>query len=371
MRPNGRWYVSELYRQTEMLMENRPLRVLNIMLGRGLGGLEQALLDYAVALTQRGHEVHSVMHPNAALRPALEARVGAPHTLSQAGAWDPLAAARLRLLLRRLRPDISIAHGNRAVSMLRLAGAAPIGAVLANYKIDCAGLAAAFCPTLDLKRHAVAQGMAASCAYHIPYMVDVPPAPPRRGMQAPPVIGTMGRFVAKKGFDVFLAALDRLRSNGVPFRAVLAGDGAGRGSLERLAADNGVRDVLSFPGWVTDKASFFAGIDLFCLPSHHEPFGIVLIEAMAHAVPIVATDSEGPVEILRDSFDGLIVPRGDAERMAQALGTLMADPARAGRLGACAYRQVLLRYDVPRVGEQLDHAVHEIVERARSLGATA
>ena len=347
------------------------MRILNVMLGRGLGGLEQALLDYAVALTQLGHDVQTVMHPNAALRPALEARVGVPHTLSHAGAWDPLAAARLRLLLRRLRPDISIAHGNRAVALLRLAGAAPIAAVLANYKINCTGLAAAFCPTLDLKRHATEQGVPASCAYHIPYMVEMPPAPQPRRMREPSVIGTMGRFVAKKGFDVFLAALGRLRSSGVPFRAVLAGDGPEHATLERLATELGLQDVLSFPGWVTDKAEFFAGIDLFCLPSHHEPFGIVLIEAMAHAVPIVAADSEGPVEILRDNSDGLIVPRGDPARMAQALQALIADRARAERLAANAYRQVLLRYDVPRVGERIDHAVREIVERARSFGATA
>jgi glycosyltransferase involved in cell wall biosynthesis len=344
---------------------------MNVMLGRGLGGLEQALLDYAVALTQRGHEVHTVMHPNAALLPAVKARVGAPHTLPHVGAWDPLAATRLRLLLRRLRPDISIAHGNRAVALLRRAGAAPIAAVLANYKIKCTGLAAVFCPTLDLKRHAARQGVAASCAYHIPYMVEVPPAPPSRGLREPPVIGTMGRFVAKKGFDVFLAAMGRLRTAGIPFRAVLAGDGPERAALERLATEIGLGNVLSFPGWVTNKAAFFAGIDTFCLPSHHEPFGIVLIEAMAHAVPIVATDSEGPMEILIDNSNGLIVPRRDPTRMAQALQALIANPARAEGLAANAYRQVLLEYDVPRVGERIDHAVHEIVERARSLGATA
>jgi glycosyltransferase involved in cell wall biosynthesis len=343
---------------------------MNVMLGRGLGGLEQALLDYGVALTHRGHEVHTVIHPDAALRPALEARVGPPHTLPHAGVWDPLAAARLSLLLRRLRPDISIAHGNRAVGLLRLAGAAPIGAVLANYKIKCAELAAAFCPTIDLKRHAIEQGLGASCAYHIPYMVEVPPAPSRRGMREPPMIGTMGRFVAKKSFDVFLAALARLRANGIPFRAVLAGDGAERGALERLAAESGLRDVLTFPGWVTEKAEFFAGIDVFCLPSHHEPFGIVLIEAMAHALPIVATDSEGPVEILRGDTDGLIVPRGDPERMAQALAALVADPVFAAGLAANAYQRVLSTYDVPRVGERLDHAVRDTLQRTRTLGAT-
>jgi glycosyltransferase involved in cell wall biosynthesis len=346
------------------------LRILNAMLGRGLGGLEQALLDYAVALTECGHDVHTVIHPNAALRPALEAKRTPLHDLPHVGAWDPLAVTRLRRLLRQLAPDISIAHGNRALSLLRVAGAAPLGAVLANYKIKCAGIAAAFCPTLDLRRHAIEQGLPESSAYHVPYMVDVPAEPRRHAWRTPPIIGAMGRFVGKKGFDVFINGLARLQANGTAFRAILAGDGPERGALERLAVERRLGDVLSFPGWVTDKPAFFADIDLFCLPSHHEPFGIVLIEAMAHGLPIVATDSEGPTEILHDGIDGMIVPRGDVVRLAQVLGGLIADRDNAATLAGNAYRHVRTTYDVPRVGARLDLAVREIVERAGRLEAT-
>jgi len=177
-------------------------------------------------------------------------------------------------------------------------------------------------------------------------------------------------MVAKKGFDVFIDVLARLQSNGTVLRAILAGDGSERGALERLAVQRGLSDVLSFPGWITDKQAFFAGIDVFCLPSHHEPFGIVLIEAMAHALPIVTTDSEGPAEILHDGVDGMIVPRGDIAQLAEALGTLIAERDRAETLAANAYRHVLATYDVPRVGARLDLAVREIVERAGRLEAT-
>jgi glycosyltransferase involved in cell wall biosynthesis len=154
------------------------------------------------------------------------------------------------------------------------------------------------------------------------------------------------------------------------FRASLAGDGPERGALENLAVEHGVREALSFPGWVTDKSAFFAGIDLFCLPSHHEPFGIVLIEAMAHGLAIVATDSEGPTQILHDGIDGMIVPRGDAVRLARVLEVLIADRDTAETLGANAYRHVLATYDVPRVGARLDLAVRDVVERAGRLEAT-
>ena len=82
--------------------------------------------------------------------------------------------------------------------------------------------------------------------------------------------------------------------------------GKGRSARHSSASPtvHGLAGCAGFPGWVDDKPAFFAGIDVFCLPSHHEPFGIVLIEAMAQAMPIVATDSEGPSEILRDGIDG-------------------------------------------------------------------
>jgi len=336
------------------------------MLGRGLGGLEQALLDYSDALSRFGHEVHAVIHPDAAIRPALEARGALWHGMPHLGAWDLIAATRLRLLLRRLRPDLSIAHGNRAMSLLRRAGADPLIAVLPNYKMNCCGAAAVFYPTLDLKRYAERQGVADTCLHHIPSMVEVPPFPPPRSRRQPPVIGSMGRFVAKKGFDVFIVALARLRAYGAEFRAILAGDGPERAALERLATQHHLQDVLTFPGWVDDKPTFFASIDVFCLPSHHEPFGIVLIEAMAQAVPIVSTNSEGPSEIVHDGTEGVLVPRGDSEAMGRAIGGILADPERAARLGANAHRHARETFDLMCVGARLDLAVRR-VKRPRSM----
>jgi len=343
------------------------------MLGRGLGGLEQALLDYSDALSRFGHEVHAVIHPEAAIRPALEARGALWHGLPHLGAWDMIASTRLRLLLRRLSPDLSIAHGNRAMSLLRRAGADPLIAVLPNYKMNCRGAAAVFYPTLDLKHYAERQGVADTCLYHIPSMVDVPPLPPPRSRRQPPVIGSMGRFVAKKGFDVFILALARLRAHGAEFRAVLAGDGPERTALQHLATQHHLQGVLTFPGWVDDKPTFFASLDVFCLPSHHEPFGIVLIEAMAQAMPIVSTDSEGPSEIVHDGTDGALVPRGDLEAMARAIGRMLADPERAARFGVNAHRHARETFDLMRVGAQLDLAVRR-VKRPRSMqtvGVTA
>ena len=337
-----------------------PLRIANVMLGRQLGGLEQAALDYHDALSRIGHDVHTVIHPDAAIRKGLEAHQGTWHGLTHWGEWDVSAGLRLRLLLRRLAPDVCIAHGNRAMRLLRWAGAEPVVAVLPNYKMTCRGAAGVFYPTMDLRRYALEQGVAEQCLFHVPSMVEVPEAPSARVPGRPPVIGAMGRFVGKKGFDVFLEALTVLRSSGTVFRAILAGDGPERTVLEQLMARRGLQHVLAFPGWVEDKPAFFAGIDIFCVPSHHEPFGIVVIEAMAQGVPVVATASEGPSEILRDGVDGVLAPRADAARLAQAIAGLIAEPDRAARLATNAYQRARQEFDFPRVAERIELALRRV-----------
>jgi glycosyltransferase involved in cell wall biosynthesis len=348
-----------------------PLRIVNVMLGRGLGGLEQAMLDYADALNLFGHHMHAVVRPDAAVRAALEKRPGEVHTLAHLGVWDIIAATRLRRLLQRVRPDVSIAHGNRAMSLLRQAGADPLIAVLPNYKMKCRGATAVFYPTLDLKRFAQRQKPGENHLYHIPSMVNVPPSPPQRVNHEPPIIGAMGRFVAKKGFALFITALGLMRSQDIGFRAVLAGEGPEHTSLHRLAAVSGLQDVLAFPGWVADKEAFFESIDVFCLPSQHEPFGIVLIEAMAHAMPIVATDSEGPSEILRDGTHAALVSRGDAEHLAQALTAMIAEPDRAACLGNNAYREARETYHLPHVGARLEQAIRHVLEQKSMQSSSA
>jgi glycosyltransferase involved in cell wall biosynthesis len=344
-----------------------PLRIANIMLGGGLGGMEQALLDHNDALTLTGHQVLAVIRPDAAVRPALEARGAAWHGLVHLGSWDVVAAMRLRRLLHRFDPDLCVAHGNRAMSLLRAAGAAPVVAVLPNYKMKCHDAAGVFYPTLSLRQYAEGQGVPDVAMHHIPSMVRVPPTPRRRDRRDTPIIGAMGRFVAKKGFDLFIAALGQLRERGAGFRALLAGDGEERAALERRVAECGLADVVSFTGWVSDKPKFFDAIDVFCLPSHHEPFGIVLLEAMAQGMPIVATGSEGPSEILRDGIDGDVVPIGDAERLAHALRRMIADPERAERLGEAAWRRARDVYDLPRVAARIDRAVRDVVATSRRM----
>ncbi|MSP30338.1 MAG: glycosyltransferase family 1 protein [Acetobacteraceae bacterium] len=345
------------------------MHIVNIMLGRGVGGIEQAFGDYSEGLAGRFHRVTAITDPFAAVNARLQEIGIETRSLVNLGEWDWFAAYRLRRLLRALRPDVVLTHGSRAFTMARRAidGFCPLVGVAHNYNARIRHLAQAdgvFAITNDLARHLAALGVPSDRIFHIPNMIrlgrfDLGSGPRRGARHSPPVIGTMGRFVPKKGFAVFIDALALLHQRGYVFRAVLGGTGAEEQRLRARARTVGLDPVLVFPGWITDKAAFFVGIDIFCLPSLHEPFGIVLLEAFAHGVPVVSTDSEGPRDFLVPNTDTLVVPVANAAALADALARLLDDPALASTLAANGFTKAQDVFAIERVSAQIEQALTE------------
>lgn len=342
------------------------MRIVNAMFGCGLGGIEQTFVDYCETIAMQGHEVVAVLHPAAKIRPQVEALGGVEvHCIPNIGAWDVVARFRLARLLRRVRADAAILHANRAVALMRDAavasGCRTVG-VTHNYRLSRQiGLDGFFATTEDLRQALVRQGQAGDSIHLIPNMIRldaVPPHPRERG--AVPVIGSMGRFVQVKGYPVFIEALALLRQRGVEFSARLGGDGEEREALRSQAAALGLGDVLEFSGWVRDKTAFFGSIDMFCLPSLSEAFGLVLLEAFAHKVPVVTSDAPGPADISTDGVDALVVPRGDAFALADGLQRLLEDAALAGRLASAAANTVAA-YGLDTVGKKICTALERII----------
>jgi len=122
------------------------------------------------------------------------------------------------------------------------------------------------------------------------------------GSGRPVKLLSYGRYVHKKGFDILLQAFARLRTNGVDAELVIYGAGPCFADLERLCKELGLRECVKLNGWVDDIQGTLDQSDLFILPSRDEPFGIVMLEAMARGVPIVTTRTQGPVQVLDDSM---------------------------------------------------------------------
>lgn len=344
------------------------MHIVNIMLSKGLGGIEQAFVDYTDGLMHRGHTVTPITHPKAAVNAQLAKIHATPKHLHNLGEWDPIAVYRLRAMLEKLHPNVILTHTGRSYALARRADRriAPLVGIAHNYHGRIARMKNAegvFVITRDIMRFALEQGIREDQIFLIPNMIECTTLPVHGHRRNPPVIGAIGRMVAKKGFDVLLDALKILHDRSYPFKAVLAGDGEEAQALNARVQALGLQGVVSMPGWLEDKSAFYETIDIFCLPSLHEPFGIVLLEAFKYGVPVVATDSEGPRDIVTPNFDALLAKKGSAEDLAENLARMLGDPALGATLATNGFIKVKTLYSMESISERIEKALYTVIKR--------
>lgn len=344
------------------------MKILNIMLGKGKGGLEQAALDYSNALIMSGHEVTTITRTDAWAQGELAAKDLPMLSLSAKGEWDVFAVRALKQMGNKAQAECVIAHGNRAIGLALKAfkGTIAVVGVAHNYNIEkrFPKCDAVFSITRDIIEELVHLNVPRARLFHIPNMIHLPQHFKRDSFQTPPIIATMGRFVPKKGFEIFIEALRIVVSQGHEFHAIIGGDGELDTALKALTVRAGLEDHITFSGWVEDTSKFLHSADIFVLPSHHEPFGIVLIEAMAHGLPCITTDTEGPCEIITQHKDAIMVPKASPSAMAHAIIDLLERQEEARKLGEAAYQKVKSRYEISVVAAQLDKAVTRVKDLA-------
>ncbi|WP_273522698.1 glycosyltransferase [Rhodosalinus sediminis] len=172
----------------------------------------------------------------------------------------------------------------------------------------------------------------------IPNAVPLPGTPPERAArEGPPTLLCVARLTPQKNVGLLLEALARVRRDR-DVRLRIAGDGRQRRALARQAERLGIAGAVTFLGHVSDVAAEYQSADLLVLPSRWEGFPNVVIEALAHGVPVVATATPGAVEILEGTGAGRIARMDDAEDLAAQIAAVLDAPPDAAALTATAGR---------------------------------
>ena len=318
------------------------MKITQIMLSAGFGGAERAYVDLCRALAARDVQVQAICRRGSDAQHDLEGVPGIElNPIRVLGNWDPLAVRAMTRLMRAFGPALVHLRMNRAALLGGLAAVRigrPTVTQLHNYvklkyfrNVTWFGVA-----TESQRRYLVGQLIPKEKIRVIPEFSALPPveAPRSIDVQQPMVWVAYGRFVKKKGFDHLLKAFAALHQDQLTARLVLAGDGEEAPRLKALAAELGIEASVEWPGWVTDVGALLAEADVFVLPSRHEAFGIVVLEAMASGIPIVSTRTPGPREIL-DETTAHLCAVDDATDLWRAMREVVADPedshARAAR----------------------------------------
>jgi glycosyltransferase involved in cell wall biosynthesis len=160
---------------------------------------------------------------------------------------------------------------------------------------------------------------------------------------------TVANLRPEKGHETLIAAAALLARSCPDLRYLIVGDGARRHELEALARVKGVDRIIEFAGHREDVPELLAASDVFVLPSMSEAFPNSVIEAMAAGLPVIASSVGGLLDLIEPTRTGLLVPPGNAGKLAAALKRLHDDPQRAAAMGAEARRDVLSRYSFDRM----------------------
>ncbi len=339
----------------------------------GMGGAERFFARLVRGLVRAGSPATAVVRRGAALKGHLDGNVRVVETGMRNGI-DVFTMLRVRRLIRTERPHIVQTYLGRASRLTRVPadlGSVHVARLGGYYRMNSYRHAHAWIGnTRGLCDYLVRQGCPADRVFHISNFVDRPRedaglpdvAALRRELALPDdafVVFGLGRLIERKGFDILLDAVTRLpdRIDGRPLVLAIAGDGPMLPALESAGRRALNRDRLRLPGWVADPDMWYRASDVFVCPSREEPLGNVILEAWSHGLPVVATRTAGPLELITEGHDGLLVEAGDAKQLADALLRLLR--------GAEDERLLLGRNGRARVAA--DHAEDVIVRAYMNL----
>jgi glycosyltransferase involved in cell wall biosynthesis len=169
---------------------------------------------------------------------------------------------------------------------------------------------------------------------------------------AGPLVGSVCRLIEVKGIDYALRAFWHIAEMIPDAHYIIAGDGPLRRELERAARGFGLEDRVHFLGWRDDAHGVIAALDVLLAPSLQEGFGLVLLEAMALRVPIIASRVSAIPEVVADGETGLLVEPRDSEGLASALSTLIGNPALAREMGEKGRARLEAQFTAARMIEE-------------------
>ncbi len=196
---------------------------------------------------------------------------------------------------------------------------------------------------------------------HVEQWPSAPLTPP----EDKPVLVYCGRLEYEKGVQYLIAALPALQRTYPGLSLVVAGKGDYRNALERITAEHGLSDVVTFTGWLPEAElqMLMKQASAAVVPSLYEPFGVVALEAAATGVPLVVANTGGLAEFVKEGVTGRIFEPADPASLAQAIDRSLSDPHASARMSRAAFASVVHDHNWARIAHATTEVYHDAAKR--------
>ena len=338
------------------------MKIAHIILTSQNGGAEQVFIDYIRILKNIGHENFAIIKNDAPYFSKLEKlEIKTQKIANKFGYYDFLASKKIKDFIEENKIDVVIAHAGKSMVLahksLKKIHNKKVILVAVNHSNNvkrslCADIIFSvnkeiFFKTIDKKR-------SPENSFVIYNGIDLKGFEPffsdYNFIKKPTItLGVIGSLNNAKGFDFAIESLKILQKNSAKkFILKIAGSGEEMVNLQRKVKDLNLENSVEFLGWIADPKDFFVQIDIFILPSKNETFGLVILEAMKFSKPIIATNCDGPKEILRHEIDGLLIDLKSSEplpnQIAKAVEKIISDEELTNNLVKNSYQRLKNRF---------------------------
>jgi glycosyltransferase involved in cell wall biosynthesis len=360
----------------------RSLRIVHTVSSLGGGGMEHFVVRLVEAQRKAGHDASIFAVKGGPLFEQARAKDLPVHVLTQGTENIALRLAKTVAFMARLRPDVVHAHNptsmqyaviGKLVARARFVMTDHRGIYRKPTAFEWARTDAVVAVSEDTARISDAVGKAKRILV-IANGVEI--KHPKRardemrkelGLSDEPVCITVANLLPVKGHDVLLRALAKLKADGVRLTALFAGQGTERDALEKLTNelglgfDSGSPTRVKILGFRADVTELLGASDFFVLPSRMEGLPLAVLEAMSHAMPVVATKVGGLPEVVFNGEHGYVVKSEDPDALAEPLKRLATDAELREKLGKSALERAKSVYSFDTMTARYDALYRELL----------
>lgn len=314
-------------------MINKDFKVLQVIGAKASGGAELFYLRLIKALSKKV-DVLCVVRKGSWMQTQLEL-YNIPHkTAPFGGFFDFKTQKVLQQYIKDFKPNVIQGWMSRACSKFPETSVPTVGRLggfyaLKNYK-NCDYLVG---NTKDIQEYVIEKGHAAEKSFYIPNFAPVPDIKYKLNREDvrleynipedAKVLFIAGRLHHVKGIDLAILGLKSLPEH---VHLMIAGNGPLYENLRQLSIKEGLEKRVHFIGWVDNITVIASAVDIWLVPSRHEPLGNVVLDAWAHHIPVVASETHGPKSLIEHNVTGHLFPIEDVDTMVRHIDHLLKSP---------------------------------------------
>ncbi len=356
------------------------MTILQLISSEGYYGAESMLVGLSAALQQLGHEVivgvfKDQRNPHIEVVEKAQSKGLSVEVIDCNGRFDWNAAKRIRAVISAFGVDIVHAHGYKSdiYSYLAVPRQTALVATCHNWpdpalvmrvyaaldRIILRRFQQVTSPSMSVMTILTQSGIRSSKLTYIANGIEISQFQNSRATLAllpaheeKQVIGIVGRLVVEKGGETILKAAQLVIRSFPNVLFVFVGEGAARKEWEAMSSELGISANVSFLGRRDDMAGIYASLNILALPSFNEAMPMCILEAMAAAIPIVASKVGSVPDLVLNEVTGYLVPPGASEALADKLLVLLRNPAHAKKLGQAGLDHVLKNYSSAAMARQ-------------------